>query len=217
MSGHYLPVEDQLKVAVKYLNELGVLSSQVKIFAKTPIYEGGVNKQIPLRSILSENVGAILDQYPAALKWTRTYIETQIEHEELFFAQLRHLEKIAPKAFLERPVTEFFPSFHMNPTTTGKIDFGSLSLDNHRWEAFAVLKIPSSNTTIEIEDFTWEPNFTTWKLETLPKNGVIREYPTCWYTLKHQASNMVLNFYLIPENEEDVSFSQLKKTCINDL
>lgn len=201
-SGHYQPIEDQLKIAVQFLHKMGVLDPSVSISVQEPEYEGGGSKKASLEAIMSENTEAILTPYPVASKRTHEYIEAQREKEKAFQLSVEQLRPQCPQAFLKKPITDLFSNFH-SPSSRGKVDLGKITLENRQWKALLINgwdDLPNSIIQAPSTEFSWGNNVTSWPLITNIQKGVVTRHATCSYSVRYTPTGKSFSFYLIPND-----------------
>jgi hypothetical protein len=194
-----MPTEDQLKLAVQFLFKKGVLDPNIKITVREPDYEGGGNKEVPLKSFVSENPNIILDSYPLAIKRTPEYIESRRKAEAEFQLKVEQLKAQCPQTFLNQPITELLPNFKA-PSHKGRVEYGEVTQENKKWKALMIngwADLPSTITQAPNTSFAWNKNqVTTSALQTTPQNGMVTRYTACKYSIHGVGKSF--NFYLIP-------------------
>jgi len=213
-SGHYLPIEDQLKVAVQFLSKKGVLDKNIKISVREPDYEGGGTKEVYLESIMGENIGTILSSYPPSVKRSKEYIESKRNLEKEFQTKVEQLKYQCPQSFLNSSIVNLLPNFQ-SPSRKGKVDFGVVELDNKKWKALMINQwsdLPETIIKAPPDSFRWDNFSTSSSIETAPQNGVVTRWAACSYTIMHMPKpQKAFSFYLVPDNISSKKESQEEK------
>lgn len=218
-SGHYLPIKDQLVLAVQFLAIKGVVDENLKISLLDPYYEGYGGQSLSLNDIMRENPETILSKYPNAMKRTpeyQAYIDARRISDQSLNAKVKELYTYCPTSFLTHPVTDLIKDFHLPPLSS-RMDLGQLTIDNKHWDAFLenqwnnINDLPDHVLSAPPSNFKWNTNFfNTTVFQTIHENGVVKRRPACVYNIMHMPNpQKSFSLYLIPKEIEETLSSNV--------
>lgn len=198
-SGHYLPNEDQLKLAVKFLHSKGVVDPEVDISVRHLV---GEVKKLQLASIIEEDANSIISKYPLSFKSTNLdYINDLNSKRNSLNLAVDDLRARCPQALLSKPVSSILPSFVI-PKTAGRFDLGIIHLDGSDWKMMLENSwdsLPREIIEAPISAFAIQQFSNSTLVQFEKNNGITIQRGACIYSILHNPEpQKAFALYLFP-------------------